>query len=77
MFSSLERAIQLSLDAVAGLVAFLGSPMVSDNAAAAAMTNESRQASPVPIWNERDVCESGRERNTFPSHARNSKPISN
>ena len=30
--SSLERAIQLSLDAVlAGLLAFLGAPMVSDN----------------------------------------------
>ena len=34
VFSSLERAIQLSLDAVfavARLVAFLGTPMVSDN----------------------------------------------
>lgn len=34
VFSSLERAIQLSLEAVAvvaRLVAFLGTPMVSDN----------------------------------------------
>ena len=34
VFSSVERAIQLSLDAVAvvaRLVAFLGTPMVSDN----------------------------------------------
>ena len=60
VFSSLERAIQLSLDAVAvvaRLVAFLGRRWYRTTAAAAAaaMTNESRQASPVPIWNERDM----------------------
>ena len=70
-----ERAIQLSLDAVVRCrrtdfsLLFLGRRWYRTTAAAAAaMTNESRQAGPVPIWNERDVRESERERNTFASH---------